>query len=280
MRNKIVVIASVLLFTGLFFVSCNNDDDSEQIPTNAVTTLKQYSDIETANTEINSLAQNIFSTESGMTNRSSKNQIADCVTISSETNDQITSIIIDFGDGCELDDGELVSGRIEMSFNAETSTTNAITITYKLIDFTFDNIKVTGESTIAFTIGNETQNMKFETNSNFAFSWTDQDLSATSQTNLVREVFTENTDAADSPITSSTYSLTTGNSRTKFSNNDLYTSEITTPLRDEVGCAYTVSGVIKTSQNSDSITLDYGNGECDNVATQTDSDGNEITIEL
>ncbi|HDR52731.1 MAG TPA: hypothetical protein ENN90_14125 [Mariniphaga anaerophila] len=59
-----------------------------------------------------------------------------------------------------------------------------------------------------------------------------------------------------------------------------YTFEITTPLIYQSGCFYPVSGVIEISTQESVQVIDYGNGECDNLATTTTDDGDPETIEL
>lgn len=58
-----------------------------------------------------------------------------------------------------------------------------------------------------------------------------------------------------------------------------YTFEITDPLIYQNGCFYPVSGVVEIVTEGSSTIIDYGNGECDKVATVT-TDGVTTTEEL
>ncbi|PKV52470.1 hypothetical protein ATE84_4586 [Aquimarina sp. MAR_2010_214] len=279
MKNRIFAFAGLLFITSSFLLSCSDDDNDTQIPTTAVTTSKQFKDIKSANKEIGSIVENVFNTENKTSNKSfSKVKTPQCATITSETTDQTKTITIDFGDNCELPNGEVISGSIRMSFSLQLDTESKIEISYSLEKIVYKDITVSGTATTIYSFQSDTGNTKFSTNSDFTFAWGDG-LSATSKTNFVTETFAGNTNP-DIPTSPIFYSLTTGNSLTEFSNGDRFAVEITTPLRDESSCQYTVSGVMATTENSAVITLNYGDGECDNIATQTDADGNETTIEL
>ncbi len=283
MKNRVIAFLSIFMVSSIFLISCQDDDDNDpQTPTTEVTTAKQFKDVEAANTEINKTVENVFGTESGFipTDRSFTNKMSDCAAITSEVTDNTRTIVIDFGDGCEVN-GETISGSIRMSFAIELDTENKVEITYSLENFIYRDITITGNATTRFTFNNDLANgsytSNFVTTSDFSFTWADG-LTATSTTNFTNETFFESNQ--DNPGEFEYYSLNSGSSNTEFSNGDIYSVEITTPLRNERGCAYIVSGVIVTNENSETITLDFGNGECDNIATQTDSDGNETNIEL
>ncbi len=282
MKNRVIFFFSVLLVSSSFLISCQDDDNDPQTPTTPVTTAQQFDDVEAANTEINAMVETVFGTESGFLpdTRNSNNKMVDCATITSESTDTTRTVVIDFGDGCEVNGGT-ISGRISMSFALLLDAENKVEITYNLENFVYEDITVSGNATSTFIFRNDTGNGSFNSSfvstSDFSFTWADG-LTATSKTNYTNETFFENNQ--DTLGEFEYYTLNSGNSSTEFSNGDRYAVEITTPLRNERGCVYTVSGVIVTTKNSETSTLDFGNGECDNIATLTDNDGNESTIEL
>ncbi|MBC7557236.1 MAG: hypothetical protein H7195_09785, partial [Chryseobacterium sp.] len=61
----------------------------------------------------------------------------------------------------------------------------------------------------------------------------------------------------------------TGNWTTTFPNTTIQSSTITTPLVIKLNCANIVKGVITSTRNGNTATLDYGNGDCDNLAVFT-----------
>ena len=58
-----------------------------------------------------------------------------------------------------------------------------------------------------------------------------------------------------------------------------YTHTITNPLMIKVACRWIVSGTIEMNVNNNTAILDYGNGECDNIATMT-KDGKTYEFKL
>jgi len=74
--------------------------------------------------------------------------------------------------------------------------------------------------------------------------------------------------------------LITGNWTTEFPNGDVNSGIVTTPLRRELACRFIVSGEIALSHNEMAGTLNFGEGDCDNIAIFTAADGTEHTIVL
>ncbi|MBP2830780.1 hypothetical protein J8281_01155 [Aquimarina sp. U1-2] len=282
MKQQVIVFLSSLFFLNLMLTSCQDDDNTPETPTNQVTTATQYKDVETINSEINALVENVFNAESGFGRNpgASVNKVSNCVIINTEAVENTQSIVITFEDGCEIN-GEAISGQIRITFEVILNTASTIDMIYSLENVTYKDIAISGGATSTFSFESNTQNdsltSNFGINSSLVFAWTNG-LTATSESNLVNETFiVTNTDV---PSDFEFYTLNSGTSRTTFSNGDVYAVEITTPLRNEKNCAYTVSGRVATSQNSETTTLDFGDGTCDNIATQINSDGTETTIEL
>ncbi len=64
-------------------------------------------------------------------------------------------------------------------------------------------------------------------------------------------------------------------------NGNTHSYEVVIPLRREVICHYFVSGSIDVQRTNFSGVFDYGDGDCDNMATFTfDSTGEVIEITL
>lgn len=279
MKKRVFAFACMVCLVCSFLLSCNNDDNDTQTPITAVTTSKQHKDVASANKEIISIVENVFGTESSVRSKTnSKIKTPKCATITSEITEDIKTVVIDFGERCELSNGVVISGSIRMTFSLKLDNESKIEIKYTLDKVVYKDITVSGNATTIFSFQNDTGNTKFTTTSDFSFVWKDT-LTATSKTNFTTESFSGSTNP-DTPASLVFYSLTTGNSITEFGNGDKYSVEITVPLRNESSCEYIVSGVVVTKENSATVTLNYGDGKCDNIATQTDADGNETTIEL
>ncbi|MEL6918779.1 MAG: hypothetical protein AAFO99_13740 [Bacteroidota bacterium] len=276
MKNKNVSFLGYLLLAGILFVSCESDDENtteaNDVPSAEVVTFSQYQDAQSATDEIDGVVGDVFGQVSGTNKDASSDKITDCVEVTSTTEEDLVNIMIDYGEACELPNGDIVSGVINVSY--DTSIADEIEIVYGLENYTYNDIKISGEATAVYDFENENGNISYSSNSNLDFEWSDG-LTASGVTASSSETVFENSDD-----TFSIYSLITGNSSTDFSNGDIYTTEITTPLRTELRCVYIVSGVLVETENAETLTTDYGDGECDDVATQTDGNGNVTTIDL
>ncbi len=289
MKNRAITVISFLCISCILLVSCTSDTDNDtnnNTPTDDAITSKQYEQIESASREIHTVIERFFNTESGIFGISGlQNKNINCPKLTTENDGTNMTITIDYGDGCETPDGNRTSGKIILVFNVEPSGDNNDTteISYTVENIVYDDITINGNARRSFTYNIETGNAKYDATSSFKFEWGDG-VTATSESNRIKEIFREENQGIveEDPYGYGFdfYAITTGNSSTSFNNEDTYSSEITTPLRYESICGYTVKGVISTIQNSKMVTLDYGDGTCDNEAVQTDSDGNETTIEL
>ncbi len=279
MNNKLHVFLSAICIVSIFFTSCNDDDkDTNEVPTGAVTTADQFAEFENATREINTLMQESFSAQFAA-NRTSKSsaKTTNCGTVIQQDTGANTIITIDFDANCTLDSNDKISGIMRISFNLDAFANNNLEINYTLEDFKFNDITVNGTAVSKFSTDETNSNFSFVTDSKYTFTW-NTTISATTETSLITELVFENN--TNDPAGFESYTQISGTSAATFSNNDRYTTAITTPLRINSGCEYVVSGVVVTNSNSQNTTLDYGNGDCDNKATLTDNDGNETIIEL
>ncbi len=72
----------------------------------------------------------------------------------------------------------------------------------------------------------------------------------------------------------------TGDWTATFVNGNTHTYEVMMPLRREVICDYFVSGTFDVQRTNFGGLFDFGEGECDNQATFTFNNGQEIEITL
>jgi len=72
----------------------------------------------------------------------------------------------------------------------------------------------------------------------------------------------------------------TGTVTGETSDGSSYKKEITEPLVISRDCFWITQGVIVTTIGDASITIDFGDGTCDNIATRTDEEGNEEEITM
>ncbi|MGC4037552.1 MAG: hypothetical protein QM764_16440 [Chitinophagaceae bacterium] len=181
-------------------------------------------------------------------------------------------IVIDFGGGCQGNDGHVRKGKIIATYTGRLiNVGNSASVTFD--GFSIDSIQVAGTETISNTTG--TGNRQFtidvknarldKPNGNYT-EWNNH------------KVITQ-TDGLNTPDMALDDVFTMeGNSAGQFKNGDMlaaWQSSIDIPLVKKFLCRWIVQGKIKTSLGSSSANsqwtaeLDYGQGACDGMATVT-----------
>ena len=181
---------------------------------------------------------------------------------------------IDFGTvGCPMPNGNILRGTIVIKFTFNPSATSH-TINYEFVNFYHNAIKLNGNKTFTRTMSVATTNSP-----SHPIVVMTMDLSATfpdgrvftrvgTRTREIVEGFSTPQILADN-----IYKIT-GNWTTTFPSTTVQTSTITTPLLVKMSCMAVnkpliVQGVISFVRNSQTATLDYGSGQCDNIAIFT-----------
>jgi len=186
------------------------------------------------------------------------------------TNDTWTRTI-DFGtQGCALPNGNIVKGKIIISFS-KNFTTPIRTITYKLEGFYHNDKLIEGSKTITHELKNSDllADIHPVTTHSIDVKVTFPDGKIYTRIGTrVREMvegFATMTNWEDNVFNVWGYHITT------FPNGSKYTCTIKTPLLIKMSCKmpFPVSGVVEIVKNEAKATLDYGNGDCDKLATIT-----------
>jgi hypothetical protein len=185
----------------------------------------------------------------------------------------ITKTIVFDPAGCTLPNGNVLKGTIIISFPYQpTATTH--TITYQFVNFYHNAIKYEGNKIFTWVWGTSA----FNANSH-AIVTMDMDMTATFPNGSVyhrtgsrlSEIISGGNTPGD--WTDNIYRVT-GNWDTVFPDGIIRNSEITTALIVKMECfnsgnAAISEGIITFHKNGLSSTLDYGNGDCDNIAIFT-----------
>ena len=178
---------------------------------------------------------------------------------------------IDYGTaGVTLLNGNILRGIIRISFTYEPTAVSH-TINYTFDNFYHNAIKFDGNKTF-------TRTMTAETNSH-PIVVMNMDMTATfPDGRVVQRTGTRTREitagyATPNVLIDNVYQVT-GNWSTTFPNSAIQTSTITAPLIVKMSCMAVnkpllVQGVITIVRNTHTATLDYGTGDCDNIATFT-----------
>lgn len=251
----------------------NNDTSLETEPTSAELLISAQID----NTEDVSFAivENLYIENVDETRNAIVNSFfADCATITVTPNgDGSGSVLVDFGDGCELNNGAVVSGQVSLLYTSEQNASR--TVTYSYDDFAYNGNEISGGGTILRVFENDNGNPQSEVTSSITVYFPEQDVTAVRNANRVREWI----EGVGSGTWTDNVFNVTGNWDTSVSNGFMRSGEVVEILRREATCSHFVSGTLIITQNNGSGTLDYGDGNCDNIATVTIGD-QEFIIQL
>ncbi|HKI89452.1 MAG TPA: hypothetical protein VKA38_10510 [Draconibacterium sp.] len=194
------------------------------------------------------------------------------VNIESETGGYPKTITLDYGDSTVLRNGKVLSGVVLIEISGPRSSEDYTRlITYQ--DFGVDSVLINGTASVAFTKGEDVFRT-FESTIIFTLAdGTTVNRESVRQWQWIEGMNTD-VDQTDDMI------QITGYTNAETSDGDVYKKEIVDPLIRIRDCPYIVQGVVDISMNGDLISsLDYGEGECNDMAILT-KDGETYEVEL
>ena len=142
MNSKLIKTGLFTLLTmSLLVISCSEDNNTveEAIETSSDFTLeesKQAAETDEVSTGALDIVEMAFIEVEEDDNRMSS-LFSDCITITVTTENGITFVTLDFGHGCELYNGNVVSGMIHLTYGVPQNGTRTINYTFE--NFTFNN---------------------------------------------------------------------------------------------------------------------------------------------
>jgi hypothetical protein len=291
MKAKILILTSVL---SMAFFSCteetiqnqNQPITSEEVAINAK--------IDMANDDVADIvaeqeAKTYGNSTDGRSSEVMSSTFSTCATITRVpafgtviTPGTTVTKTIDFGTGCTLANGNVLKGKIIVTFVYQPNATSH-TINYEFVNFYHNEIKFNGNKSFTRTMSTATPNMP-----SLPIITMNMDLTATfpdgrTYIRVGQRVRQFVSGYGDDDWTNNVYKVT-GSWTTTFPNAGIQTSTISNdnPLIIKMSCAslhkpLLVQGLITFTRNNHTATLDYGTGECDNIAIFT-IDGVSYTI--
>ena len=182
-------------------------------------------------------------------------------------------ISIDYGTGIETKHGRVISGKVEIEISGP-KLTDGTTRTVSFIGCSVDTIGIAGGYTETFN-GDNTSTRKSTVSSDVTFTLPDGSTIKRSGTKA-REWLT----GVDTPLDRSDDRIQTTGKTTVVSSTGTYIRQITDAIIHLGDCRYAVQGIVEYTKDGVVIaTLNYGDGDCDNLATVT-TDGATVEIEL
>ncbi|SDW31684.1 hypothetical protein [Flagellimonas zhangzhouensis] len=169
---------------------------------------------------------------------------------------------------CVLNGTENVNGTVSVTYVAGGENAS-FTATYT--DFYVGTIKINGTRTYTIVGNNDSNTISLTVESDMSVEMEDGTLISENGNKTLSITFGE---------TLEDITITLGGSWTVEVNEDTYQVEILEDLQANAACEYATSGTMLVSKNGLAVTVDFGNGECDNVATLIYPNGatQEITL--
>ena len=279
MKTKHLNFGLITIFIVSIFLmsSCEENDsiqDTEQISVEDTLVLVEADDILE---ELNNLIDQYFVFDEGFASKTSdenKSDNLDCLTKSIEISGSSKIVIFDFGEGCMLPNGDILSGKIILSYSKDIDV-HSLSVTYTFEDFHFNGRSIEGESTMVRIRENEHGNQQSTLDFNVEVTWPSGETT-TRQGTKVREWI----EGFDTRTLGDNVFLITGMWTVTHKYSTTSSVNIIEPLRREMACMFIVSGVIELVKNEKSGTLNFGDGTCDNKGVFTYEDGGETEITL
>ncbi|PIQ35497.1 MAG: hypothetical protein COW63_00080 [Bacteroidetes bacterium CG18_big_fil_WC_8_21_14_2_50_41_14] len=262
--KKINFLIGLFMVVSLTFVftSCKKDQNT----VNETSSSSDDALAERIYDNVSNIADEAYSEKSGTLKSTDVRRLflGDCVEISLDTVSVPHALIIDFGtENCLCNDGRYRRGKIIVSFTGRYRHPGTV-ITHGFDGYYVDDNKVEGTKVVTNMGFNADSNMYyqievvgviFKANDGGTVSWT---------SSLIREwveglrTFT---------LWDDVY-LISGTSSGIRADGQTWQRVTLTPLRKELGCRHFVSGTLEITPGERPIRiLDYGTGECDNIAT-------------
>lgn len=270
---KRVKIVALMLMATLVSVSCNKEASPELIQDEEnfdVAELKASDETELISEEVLNIVEDVYATDEIMETSKSfyrSDHLPDCVTITTVVTSTSKEKTIDFGEGCELPNGNVLSGIIYLSYLKDMDEATK-TLSLSLEDFTFNGVVVEGNASVERMRSNENGNPQSDAVGDFNAEWPDG-ATASFTGNRTREWI----EGYGSGFWGDNVFLISGTKTYTGKLGNVFMKETLTPLRREWSCRFIVSGILEISRNDLTATLDFGDGSCDAFGTLTYPDG-------
>ncbi len=276
--KKVNITGSVLMVI-LFIASCNKDDSQDFSEEGAITIaeLKVSDETDLILEDVINIGEEVYATDE-ITMTSKANYISDflpdCVTITTVITSTSKEKTIDFGEGCELPNGNVLSGIIFLSYLKDMDLATR-TLSLSLENFTFNGVSVEGSATIVRIRSNESENPQSDAEASFSGIWPDG-TSANFTANRTREWI----EGYGSGFWGDNVFLISGKGTYTGKLGNVFIKETIVPLRRELSCRFIVSGIMEISRNDATASLDFGDGTCDakGILTYPNGDSKEIFL--
>ena len=284
MNNLKLKLVAVFMVSGLIFTSCEDSNPVEAVDAAEVVdviseeqaiALIESDDI---SDEVDNIIDDFLYADLNLSGKDEASKtdgdkfggMPDCVVKTVVKDVTTKTVTLDFGEGCELPNGNIIAGKIIMSYSFD-SELQIIAVIQSFESFTFNDIKVVGENTFVRVKENEDGNPESTKTIDMTLTWLDGEYVSRVGTKTREWIEGYDTKTWDDNVY-----LITGNCTNTFKDGTVCSSTIIVELRREMACRYIVSGIIEYTKGEFTSSLNFGDGTCDNIGI--DGEGNEIIL--
>lgn len=272
-------VGSMFLMMLLFFASCNKEENPGLVDQEnfELVELQASDETEHISEEILNIAEDVYATDEIATssrNSYSSDYLPSCVSITTIINGNTKEKTIDFGTGCELPNGNILSGTIHLYYSKDMDMATK-TLNLNLENFTFNGVAIDGNATVVRMRLNANGNPHSDAQASFDATWPNG-TTATFSGERKREWI----EGYGSGFWGDNVVLISG---TRSYTNRLGTvilKKTLVPLRREWSCRFIVSGVLEITRNENTAILDFGDGTCDAIGLLSNQNGSSKEIFL
>lgn len=284
--NLLTLIASAA-FTAGMITSCTKSADP--ISTEVVQTAKSQAAVNSQTSEVDDVVTNQLNTTDiapGRTDSGVEDERVKCAVITrTPSNDKKSgTLTIDFGTGCTDSKGNVRKGKIIVTWTTDRWYLPGASYRVTFDGYSINNVKFSNDDFRSVrNVSTQASPLTFNIEASHKMTWPDN----TTETHTVHHTrqwvrsatFVDDKMIISQMVTSPTAS--TGKNRHDKS----YSIVITVPLEYSRSCAINnkvykpVKGVmVITYDNTKKITIDFGNGACDNTYTVTSGGSSETVV--
>ena len=260
--KKIILIISTLALVAMFTSSCNK---SEKIIDQNTSASADDALAESLFENVTKVVDEAYDSSSGNTKSTNEIQFVNgCAVVTIDLTIFPYELIVDFGnENCLCADNRYRRGKILVTFNGEYRESGTV-ITYGFDNYYVNDYQIDGDKVITNMGQNESGNINYNIVVvgviNFPENGGTVSWNATKNREWIEgiDTWTQLDDV---------YHIT-GSSEGIRSNGLQWTRNILVPLRVEIACKWIVLGTMEiVPEGIPARVFDWGNGECDNIAT-------------
>ncbi len=276
MKRQVFKLAMVSLLAVLVFASCSEDESVvEPVQEESTDLTAEDSRMSAEADEVSDAALELIDiaySEEAERSAEQESFFSDCVTVIISTENDVTFVTLDFGLGCELRNGAIVSGKINFTYGPVVAET--VTITYQFENFVYNDKAVAGGGSIFRERSNVNGNPQSTANKELEVTLINGAVAQVTGTRVAEWI-----EGVGSGIWRDNVYLITGNRQVVVSTGFTHQAEVIVPLRKEASCPFVVSGQLALQRNQTEGVLNFGDGNCDRQAILT-VNGEEFIIIL